>query len=186
MSTPHADLIVDVEVEGVNFKTIGRSEPYEGQELTHKSGKTRNAIGNEKRYIVRLVNDEITEIVIDYSKLEEAQRKQAEADRMREVAQDLEDATTISITWIGGFHDHTPTLSEANRTEKALAFLRKASERIESSKTAGEFALLVTDLNGDKGSGQSVWRLCGRITGRVPSRGIVNVLLWHYGPGSRH
>lgn len=190
MSEPKAPLIEEVDVMGVledgKFKTIGMTEPYQGVELKHQLAKTSNAIGNGKQYTVKVVDGLITTILVDFSKLQQAQLQQAAEQRMKDVAQELETATTIVITWVDNFHDHTESLSLHERSKKAEEFLREAKGRIESSKTVGEFALLVTDLDGKTGSGQSVWRLCGRITGRIPAQGIVKVLLWHYGPGSRH
>jgi hypothetical protein len=101
------------------------------------------------------------------------------------VAQELASASSYAISWVPDFHDHTPSLTESKRSEFVEQFLRAAEKNIESSRTLDEFALLVTDPNGDPGSGQSAWRLCGRITGSTAT-GVVHVRLWHYGPGGKH
>lgn len=183
MTTPHTT--EQVEVEGVDFKTIGRSGTYVDQVMVHETGKTSNAIGNGKRYIVEVTNGKITRIVTDFAKLKQDEAKALAKEQKEAVAKKLAEATSYAITWVDNFHDHTTSLTESKRSEFVEQFLQDAEKRIESSKSLGEFALLVTDPTGDPGSGISLWRLCGRII-RTSSTGVVSVRLWHYGPGSQH
>lgn len=177
MTAPNTTERIKITVK--EFKPIGLTGNYEGKQLKFSNNRLANRVGNDKTYLVEITEGTITAIVKDYAEDERKEEEQQRKQRTQQIAAQLAGASSYEVTTASTFTKHHSDLSESEVLDRAKSYLREARDRIEKGDDES-FTLLIKGSSSDF----NAIRLVGQILGERD--GVVQVHLWHFGPGSKY